>query len=81
VQWRSYCFLKSWAKYLLAKMNFVKHKATTKKPKISVSNFEEIKPQFLMDIMASVTLEKIPSDMVINWDQTAIKYIPLSTGP
>ena len=69
---------KSWAKYLLTKMNFVKRKATTKKPKFSVSNFEEIKSQFLMDIMASVTMEEIPGDMVINWDQTAIKYIPLS---
>lgn len=78
MQWRVCCFKKSWAKYLLTKMNFVKCKATTKKPKFSVSNFEEIKSQFLMDIMASVTMEEIPSDMVINWDQTAIKYIPLS---
>jgi len=60
-------------------MNFVKRKATTKKPKFSVFNFEEIKSQFLMDIMAAVTMEEIPDDMVINWDQTAIKYIiPLS---
>jgi len=59
-------------------MNFVKCKAMTKKPKFSVSNFEELKSQFLMDIMASVTMEEIPDDMVINWDQMAIKYIPLS---
>ena len=43
VQWRVCCFKKSWAKYLLTKMNFVKCKATTKKPKFSVSNFEELK--------------------------------------
>ena len=57
-------------------MNFVKRKATTKKTKFSVSNFDELKSQFLMDIMASVTMEEIPSDMVLF--QTAIKYIPLS---
>ena len=28
--------------------------------------------------MASVTMEEIPSDMVLNWDQTTIKYMPLS---
>ena len=78
MQWRLYSSQKSWAKYLLTKMNFVKRKATTKKPKFSVSNFEEIKSQFLMDIMAAVTMEEIPDEMVINWDQIAIKYIPLS---
>jgi len=78
VQWRVCCFKKIWIKYLLTKMNFVKRKATTKKPKFSVSNFEELKSQFLMNIMASVTMEEILSDMVLNWDQMAIKYIPLS---
>ena len=69
---------KSWAKHLLAKMNFVKWKATTKKPKVTVSNFEELRSQYLMDIKAIITMEEIPDDMVLNWDQTAIKYIPLS---
>ena len=69
---------KSWAKYLLGKMNFVKRKATTKKPKFTIANFEELKSQFLMDIKAVVTMEDVPEDMIVNWDQTAIKYIPLS---
>jgi len=46
-----------------------------------MSNFEEIKSQFLMDIMASVTMEEIPDDMIINWDQTAMKFIPYLIGP
>ena len=58
-------------------MNFVKRKATTKKPKVTVSNFEELRSQYLMDIKAMVTMEEIPDNMVLNWDQTAIKYIPL----
>jgi len=71
---------KSWAKYLLAKMKFVKRKTTTKKPKFTVGNFEELKlkVQFLIDIKAVVTMEDIPEDVIVNWDQTAIKYIPLS---
>ena len=38
---------KSWTKYLLGNMKFVKRKATTKKPKFTVTNFEELKSQFL----------------------------------
>jgi len=53
---------KDWEKYLLGKMSFFKHKATTKKSKISVLNFEEIKDNFLIDIKAVVTLEDVPND-------------------
>ena len=31
-----------------------------------------------MDMKAIVTMKEIPDDMVMNWDQRAIKYIPLS---
>ena len=63
---------------MLAKINLVKWKTTTEKPKVTVSNFEELRSQYLMNIKAVVTMEEIPDDMVLNWDQTAIKYIPLS---
>ena len=69
---------KDWAKYLLAKMKYVKQKGTTKKSKVTVSNFDELKDNFLMDIKAVVTMEEVPEDMVLNCDQTAIKYIPVS---
>jgi len=52
--------------------------ATTKKPKFTPSNFEELKSQYLMDIMAVVTTEDVPQEMIVNWDQTAVKYIPVS---
>ena len=68
---------KDWAKYLLAQMKFVR-KATTKKSKMTVSNFEELKDNFLMDIKAIATMEEVPDEMILNWDQTAIKYIPIS---
>ena len=68
---------KSWAKYFLGKMNFVKRKAT-KKSKLVVNNFDEVKQQFLVDIKAVVEMAEIPHDLIINWDQTRIKYIPVS---
>ena len=55
----------------------MKHKATTKS-KITVQNFESLKQQFLLDIKAIVELEEIPSDLIINWDQTGINNVPVS---
>ena len=58
-------------------MNFAKRKATTKS-KLMVKNFEEVKFQFLLDIKAVVEMAAIPFDLIINWDQTGIEYIPVS---
>ena len=59
-------------------MKFVKRKATTKKSNMTVSNFDELKDNFLMDIKVIATTEEVPDDMILNWDQTTIKYIPVS---
>ena len=40
---------KDWGKNLLHRMGFVKRRASTK-AKVSVTDFEEIKAQFLLDI-------------------------------
>ena len=32
-----------------------------------------------MDIKAIVTLEDIPLDLIINWDQTGMHYVPISS--
>ena len=56
-------------------MNFVKRRATPKKPKLTVANFKELKAQFSIDIKAAVTMKDVPEDMIVNWDQTAIKYV------
>ena len=45
---------------------------------MTVSNFEELKDNFLMDIKAIATMEEVPDEMILNWDQTVIKYIPVS---
>lgn len=55
----------------------MKRKATTKS-KITIPNFEIVKQQFLLDVKAVVELEEIPSDLIINWDQTGINYVPVS---
>ena len=70
--------LKHWGKHLLARMGFVKRRASTK-AKIEIKNFEEVKAQFLLDIKVVCEMEEIPFDMVINWDQTGIHYVPVGS--
>lgn len=68
---------KDWEKYFLGKLDFVKCKATTK-AKVTVANFDILKMQYLQDIKAIVEMEDIPSQLIINWDQTGINYVPVS---
>ena len=63
---------------MLHRIGFVKRRASTK-AKVTVEDFEEKKDQFLLDIKAVVTLEDIPFDLVINWDQTGMHYVPVSS--
>lgn len=69
---------KHWGKHLLNRMGFVKRRATTK-AKITIQNFEEVKVQFLLDIKAVVEFHEIPHDLIINWDQTGINYVPVGS--
>ena len=46
---------------------------------MNVEHFEEVTRQFLSEITNVVTLAEIPFDLVINFDQTGIKYIPVSS--
>ena len=64
-----------WAKSVLVCMNFVKRKATTA-AKIDPSHFDELKEQYLLDIKAVVEMEKVPSELVFNWDHTGIDIVP-----
>ena len=57
-------------------MHFVKRKANTK-AKITVENFTELKFSFLSDIQAVVSMEEVPPYLIINWDHTVLKYVPV----
>ena len=59
-------------------MGFVKRKASTK-AKINIDDFEAVKEQFLFDVKVVVEMEEIPHDLIINWDQTGIHYIPVGS--
>ncbi len=54
-------------------MGFVKRRASTS-AKMNVDKFGELKAQYLFDIKANI---EIPHELVINWDQTGIHYVPV----
>lgn len=43
---------------------------------METSQFDNLKEQFLLDIKAVVEIEKIPHDLVFNWDHTGINIVP-----
>ena len=67
---------KDWARYFLQRIGFVKRKGTTKA--VQVENFEDLKREFLFDIKVIVAIEEVPPCLIINWDQTGIKYVSVS---
>ena len=69
---------KHWAKYLLSRMGFVKRRVNTK-AKVTVEHFDELKMLFLLEFNNAVEMDEVPSELVINWDQTGINYIPISS--
>ena len=72
-------FTKNWAHHLLARMGLVKRKANSK-VKITAEDFDELTEHFLCSISAIVLMEEIPSALILNWDHTALKYVPVSVG-
>ena len=66
------------AHLLLKRMDFVQRRATTAKSKHSIADFSALKKSFLQDVVATVTMEEIPAELIMNWDQTGIKLVPSS---
>ena len=69
---------KDWAKSLLFRMGYVKRKATMK-AKVTVQDFEAVKTLFPNDVFTTVAMEDIPEELIINWDHTALHYVPVSS--
>ena len=52
-------------------MNFRKRKGTTKSA-LPVEQFHKVKAAFLQEIIDTVMMEDIPSELIFNWDQTGL---------
>ena len=70
---------RSWSQSLLKCTNFVQRRAITARIEYSNQNYTEAKRSFLQDVVTVVTMEEVPSELVLNWDQTGIKLVPASS--
>jgi len=58
-------------------MGYVKRKAYSK-AKVDVERYEQLKEEFLLEIKVIVNVDEIPPDLIINFSQTALNYVPVS---
>ena len=66
---------KSWAKSLMQRMGFSRRRATKTSRKMP-QDYELQRRRFLFEIEQLVYKKKIPDDMVLNMDQTAVRMVP-----
>ena len=69
-------FTSNWGKSLLRRMGFVKRRVSTT-TKITVTTFEEVRAQFLLDIKVNIEMDESPPTLVINLDQKGILILCL----
>lgn len=69
---------KNCIKYLLKHMGFIKRKACSKS-KVNVERFHELKEAFLLEITNTAVMDNIPEDLIINFDQTGLNYVPVTS--
>ena len=66
-----------WAKSLFFRMNFVKRRKTSSKEGILDVAQKEIQLLYFHDIVSKVEKCDIPSALVVNINQTSLKYAPV----
>ena len=69
---------KKWAESFLLQRGFVRRKATKAARKLP-PDYGTIKEVFLTRIHDEVTSNTIPPQLIVNWDQTGVKLVPVSS--
>ena len=67
-----------WIQSLYARMNLSRRMVTTSRPIVTRALWNEVRYQFLNEIVTAVALYNIPDELIINVDQTPSKFV--STG-
>ena len=63
-----------WIQSLYARMNMSRRMVTTSRPIVTRALWNEVRDQFLNEIVAAVALHNIPDELIINVDQTPSKF-------
>ena len=67
----------SWAQSLFRRMGFVRRMSTTAKVPIPDKARKEIEFVFMHKIVQKIEKHQIPHSLIINADQTPLKYVPV----
>ena len=73
---KNLCIEQSWAESLFRRMGFVQRMSTTAKVPIPDKARKEIEFVFMHKIVKKIEKYNIPHDLVINADQTPLRYVP-----
>ena len=68
----------SWAKSLFKRMGFAQSMKTTGKVEIPGGARKEVKLLYLHNVVVLLEEHEIPRELVMNLDQTPLKYVPVS---
>ena len=68
----------SWAKSLFQRMGFTQRMKTTGKVQIPEGAKQEAELLYLRNIVTLVEEHNIPENLILNLDQTPLKYVPVS---
>ena len=63
----------------MSRIGFVKRRVTTKAKTSIAATFNESKAQFIFDVKTIIAFEEISNSLVLNWDQKAVRYVPVSS--
>ena len=66
---------RGWVRSLFTRMHYVKRKGSNA-GKIIVKRFKEVEEVFMADIRAEVLMNDIHPQLIFNWDQTPLYYVP-----
>ena len=69
----------SWAKSLFQRMGYSRRKATTAKLELPPGTRKEVELVFYHQIVEKVEKHNIPESLTLNFDQTPLKYVPVTT--
>ena len=58
-------------------MGFVKRKACSK-AKVIPEQFDKLEEEFLLEVKNIVAMDEIPYELILNFDQTGLNYIPVT---
>ena len=61
----------------MGRMGLVRRKATKAARKVP-DDLEQIKTDFVSRVTSIIADDKIPQELIFNWDQTAAKFVPTS---